>query len=59
MFAAIGVCALGLLAAALYVPAAAVLFRFEPPPAGWLGLAVLTAVVMVLGLQLVRTRGGR
>jgi Ca2+-transporting ATPase len=58
VFAAIGVCALGLLAAALYVPAVAVLFRFEPPPAAWLGLAVLAAVVMVLGLQLVRPRGG-
>jgi Ca2+-transporting ATPase len=56
VFAAIAVCALGLLAAALYVPTVAVLFRFEPPPARWLGLAVLTALVTVLGLQLVRPR---
>jgi Ca2+-transporting ATPase len=56
VFAAIAVCALALLAVALYVPAVAVLFRFEPPPARWLGLAVLTAAVTVLGLQLARPR---
>jgi Ca2+-transporting ATPase len=59
VFAAIAICALGLLATSLYVPAVAILFRFAPPPAKWLGLAVLTAVVMVLGLQAVRPRDGR
>jgi len=58
VFAAIVACALGLLAAALYVPAVATLFRFDAPPAGWLGAAALTAVVMVLGLQLARPRDG-
>jgi P-type Ca2+ transporter type 2C len=56
VFAAIGVGALCLLAAVLYVPAVATLFRFAPPPPGWLGLAVLTALVTVAGLQLVRPR---
>jgi P-type Ca2+ transporter type 2C len=56
VFAAISACALGLLAAVLYVPAVAILFRFEPPPAGWLGVALLTAVVMMLGLQAVGQR---
>ena len=51
VFASIVLGALGLLAAALWLPALADLFRFAPPPGPWLVLAALTAAVMVLGLQ--------
>jgi len=56
-FIAIAAAALGLLAAALWVPALAELFRFAPPPGRWLALAALTAGVMLLGLQAARARG--
>ena len=39
-----------------WLPALADLFRFAPPPAGWLGVSALTAVVMLLGLQITRDR---
>ncbi|WP_371765411.1 cation-translocating P-type ATPase [Massilia sp.] len=56
VFVAIAAGALSLLAAALWLPALAALFRFAPPPAGWLGVSALTAVVMLLGLQVTRDR---
>ncbi|MVW60646.1 HAD-IC family P-type ATPase [Massilia sp. NEAU-DD11] len=59
VFAAIGLGALALLAAALWWPAVADLFRFAPPPASWLGLSLLTAVVMLLGLEATRGAGAR
>jgi hypothetical protein len=59
VFAAIGLGALALLAAALWWPALADLFRFAPPPARWLGLSLLTAVVMLLGLEATRGAGAR
>jgi Ca2+-transporting ATPase len=57
VFVAIAGAALGLLAAALWLPALADLFRFAPPPGRWLALSALTAVVMLLGLQAARGGG--
>jgi len=57
VFVAIAGAALGLLAAALWLPALADLFRFAPPPGRWLALSALTAVVMLLGLQTARGSG--
>jgi Ca2+-transporting ATPase len=57
VFVAIVAAALGLLAAALWWPPLADLFRFAPPPGEWLALAALTAVVMLLGLQAARAGG--
>jgi Ca2+-transporting ATPase len=54
VFAAIGLGALALLAAALWIPVLADLFRFVPPPIRWLGLSVLTAAVMLLELEAAR-----
>lgn len=51
---AIGAGALGLLAASLYLPVVADLFRFVAPPAQWLVVACGTAAIMLLGLS-----GGR
>jgi len=56
VFVAIAAGALGLLAAALWWPPLADLFRFTPPPWPWLALATLTAAVMLGGLQ--AERGG-
>ena len=56
LFAAIVLGALGLLAAALWLPALADLFRFAPPPGRWLALAALTAVLVVLGLHTAERR---
>ena len=55
VFLAIAAGALGLLAAAVWFAPLADLFRFAPPPMPWLALAVLTAVVMTVGLQAART----
>jgi Ca2+-transporting ATPase len=54
LFLAIFAVALGMLGLALYLPAAAGLLRLAPPPPAWLGVAVLTAAVMTLGLQAAR-----
>jgi hypothetical protein len=54
VFAAIVPGALGLLAAALWLPPLAELFRFAPPPGRWLALGALSAAVMVLGLAAAR-----
>ena len=59
MFAAIAAAALVLLAAVLWVPALADLFRFAPPPGRWLALAAATAAAMLLGLRAVRAHGAR
>jgi hypothetical protein len=59
VFAAIGLGALALLAAALWLPVLADLFRFVPPPTRWLGLSLLTAAVMLLGLEATRGAGAR
>ena len=56
VFVAIVAGALCLLAAAVWLPALADLFRFAPPPAGWLGISALTAIVMLFGLQITRDR---
>jgi len=56
VFLAIAAGALGLLAAALWLPPLADLFRFTPPPWPWLALAALTAAVMLAGLR--AERGG-
>lgn len=53
----IGAAALGLLAASLYYPGLAAMFRFAPPPWQWLGVAPLAAAVMLLGLGAVRRPG--
>jgi len=57
VFVAIASGALALLAAALWWPPLAELFRFAPPPGRWLALAALTAVAMLLGLQASRATG--
>ena len=57
VFVAIAAGALGLLAAALWWPPLAELFRFAPPPGRWLALAALTAAAMLLGLQATRATG--
>jgi Ca2+-transporting ATPase len=51
--------ACGLLLLALYLPAAAGLFRFAAPPAGWLAGAALLSVAMLAGVELVRYGDGR
>jgi Ca2+-transporting ATPase len=58
LFGAIAAAAMLLLAGALWWPPVATLLLFAPPPAAWLGAAVLTALVMVLGLQLAAGRAG-
>jgi len=58
LFGAIASGALLLLAGALWWPPLATLLLFAPPPAAWLGAAVLTALVMLLGLQLTARRAG-
>jgi Ca2+-transporting ATPase len=57
LFLAITAAALAVLAATLYLPALAAMFRFAPPGPAWLALAALTATVMVLGLQAGRRAG--
>jgi Ca2+-transporting ATPase len=59
LFGAISAGALLLLAAALWWPPLAALLLFAPPPATWLGAAVLTALVMLLGLQLAAGRAAK
>jgi Ca2+-transporting ATPase len=54
LFLAINACALGVLAAALYWPTLAAIFRFRPPPPAWLALAAAAPLVMILGLQAAR-----
>jgi Ca2+-transporting ATPase len=57
LFMAISAGGLLLLAAALSLPGLGSMLRMEAPPAPWLGAAVLTAAVMLGGLQLTRYLG--
>ncbi|VXB98466.1 cation-translocating P-type ATPase [Massilia sp. 9I] len=56
LFAAIAGVALALLALCLFVPAAASLMRFSPPPAEWIAAAAGVAVLMIAGIELGRRR---
>lgn len=59
LFLAIAGCSLALLAACLYVPALAALFRFAPPPPQWLAMAPAATLVMLAGLGLRRRFAGQ
>jgi len=54
MAATVAVIAVGMLAATLYLPMPAALFRFAPPPPGWLGVALLAPVAIWPCLRLFR-----
>jgi Ca2+-transporting ATPase len=56
VFLAICAGALGVLAAALYLPGLAEIFLFKPPPPAWLARAAAAPVLMLLGLQAARRR---
>jgi Ca2+-transporting ATPase len=56
VFLALAAGALLVLAVTLAVPAVATMMRFTLPPAAWLGTSVLTAALMVAGLQVARRK---
>ena len=59
LFGALAAGAMLVLAGALWWPPLATLLLFSAPPAAWLGAAGLTALVMLLGLQLAAARTGQ
>jgi Ca2+-transporting ATPase len=56
LFLLIAGSALTLLALALFLPAAAELMRFSPPPPAWIGAAAGAALLMLAGIELLRRR---